>query len=105
MAKKNHGFTCTKHWKSVLVDKVMIIHQFTHRDDGTALCDSDTFDDAERLYDRKGVKTLSPLDMNLRSLILSTHINSPSREEKIRHMISCGYTQQEIANHMRSISI
>lgn len=103
MAKTNHGFTCTKHWNSVLVDKVMIIHQMAHR--GTPmLCDSPTFDDAERLYDRVGVKTLTPIDVNLRGLIMPTHLNFPSRAERIRHMAAGGYSAKEIAEHVKTIS-
>lgn len=60
MIKKDHGFTCTKHWNSVLVDKHMIIHRIVHSTN-TVLCDSKTFDDGEKLYDRKGVKTLTPI--------------------------------------------
>ena len=67
--KKNHGFKCNKHWKSVLADRFMIIHQF----DG-ALCDSETFNDAERLYDRKSIRTLTPLDVNLGASVGPIHI-------------------------------
>lgn len=56
MLKKNHGFTCEKHWKSVLADEYMIIHQL-----GSSLCDSEIFNDVEKLYNRKGVKTVTPL--------------------------------------------
>ena len=62
--KKNHGYTCTKHWKSVLADRFMIIHQF----DGQ-LCDSQTFNDVGRLFDRKGIKTGTPIPVNLEQLV------------------------------------
>lgn len=104
MAKKDHGFTCTKHWNSVLVDKTMIIHRIVHYG-APVLCDSPTFDDGERLYDRVGVKTLTPIDINFKTFINSTHLNTPSSEDIISHMFFAGYTQKEIATHLGSMRI
>lgn len=55
MAKFNE-LICS-HNQHVLVDRFMIIHQF-----GSSLCDSDTFRNAKNVYDRKGVRTGTPLD-------------------------------------------
>lgn len=54
---RNKGMTCNDHWMATLADKFMIIHQF-----GGSLCNSETFNDVTNVYDRKGVRTGTPVE-------------------------------------------